>query len=725
MPRLTTVQTNFTAGEISPRALGRIDAPFYNNAAEFMENVIPLVQGGARRRDGLRFVAAAKFPDKAARVIPFVFSTTEAYVLEVGDQYIRFFKDGVPIAGPYEIATNLLESMLFDFDYAQGADTMIVTHQAVFPSRLRRFADNNWVYDSIPFDVQPFDEIGDSFANSLTLSAASVGAGRTATASAATFLNGDVGRTIYYQGGFATITAFTSSTQVTITITSAFPSVNVPASLWTLGSSPQETVTPGASDPIETVTTLTAAALNIWRSTDVGKFVRINGGLMQITGFTSTTVVQATIKEPLTGVVAAPKNSWSLESSVWSTQNGYPRACTFYQQRLVFGGSPAFPQTLWGSSTGAYLDFTLGFFDDDGFSYTLASDQINPIIHLVAGKVLFVLTYGGEFTVKGGVEKPVTPTNVQVDSQTAYGVAGVRPVRAGKDVIFAQRSLTKLRAMSYDIDTGEYDAPDLTVFAEHITQPAVKDLTYAQEPDPIGYAVRTDGVVATLTISPVQEVTAWARQVSSGAGGVIESSCTVPSANGDQTYCVVRRTVNGATVRYIERFDPSLVYSMDSAVVGASGPGTDVWSAAHLIGASVDCVADGFYMGRFTVSGGGTITLPRNAFNVVIGLPFRNRVKLLPPEVQTGTGSAQGNAMRTSEVSARFRDTYTCDVNGKLIDFAKFGGGLLGQAPQAFTGVKRQEELGWERGDSPLELGSDLPFPWHLLSVIRKFTVND
>jgi hypothetical protein len=721
--RVTQITTNFTAGEVTPRMLGRVDLDRYQNGADTLENVLVMVQGGVRRRDALRYICTVKNSAKAVRLVPFVFSTTQAYVLEVGDLYMRFLKDGAQIVGPYEIVTTIAESQLFDVDYTQGADTMIVTHQANFPARLRRFADTNWVFDNVPFLVQPFDEIGDSFATTLTLSAATVGAGRTATSGVAIFLNGDVGRTISYLGGFATITAFTDTSHVTITITSAFDSVNVPASLWVLGASPQETITPGAKDPIETSTTLTSAALNIWRATDVGKYVRINGGLLLVTGFTSTTVVQATIKEALIAVTAAPKNSWSLEAVVWSATNGYPRACTFYQQRLILGGSAAYPQTVWGSSTGAYLDYTLGAADDDAISYTLASDQINPIIHLVSGKALFALTYGGEFTIKGGVEKPITPTNVQVDIQTTYGSASVRPVRAAKDIMFVQRSLLKLRAMSYDPDTGEYDAPDSTVFAEHVTQPGIKDLTYAQEPDPIVYAARTDGVLPSLSLSARQEVAAWSRQITDG---VIESVATVPSTTGDRTYCLVRRTVNGASVRYIEVFDPALVYSMDSALSQTSGPGTATWAFAHLKGKSIDVVADGFYMGRFTVDvGTGNITLPRVAFAVVGGLPFTHTVKMLTPEIQTGTGSAQGNSMRTSEVTARFLNTYTCDINGDTVDFAKFDDNLLGQPPDPFTGVKRGEELGWERGSSDLTLGSNKPFPWHLLSVIRKLQVND
>jgi hypothetical protein len=723
VPRVTTIQTNFSAGELSPRLFGRVDLDRYQNGADVLENVVLPVQGGARRRDGLRYVATVKTPAKRTRVIPFVYSTTDAYVLEFGDLYLRFYKNGVQLGGPYEVVTPFTEAMLFDIAYVQSADTMFLVHPSLVPQRLRRFGDTNWVLDAVPFDVQPFDEIGDSFATGLTLSAATVGAARTATSGVAVFQNSDVGRSIIYQGGTFKITIFTDSSHVTGDITSAFPSVNVPSGLWTLTGSPQETITPSAKDPVETDITLTASALNTWRASDVGKYVRINGGLCLIITFTSATVVHALIKEALTGVTAAPKNSWSLESSVWSATNGYPRAVTLYQQRLVVGGTTAFPQTIWGSSIGAYLDFTLGVFDDDAFSYTLASDQINPIVHLTASKILVALTYGGEFTVRGGVEKPLTPTNVQVDSQTVYGAAAVRPVRVAKEILFVQRAGLKVRALSYNPDTGEYDSPDLAVFAEHITASGLADLAYIQEPDPIVLAPRVDGVLATLAISRVQEVTAWSRQTTAAAG-IFESVCTIPVAGGEQTWCVIKRTVNGAATRFVERFDPALVYSMDAAVA-ATAAATAVWGGlAHLNGETVQCVADGAFMGTFVVSG-GQITLPRTALSTVIGLAFTHRVKMLTPEIQTGTGTAQGNSMRTGEVTARFLSTYACDVNGQPYPFAQFGSGLLDDPPTPFSGTKRIEKLGWDRGASDLEFSSSFPFPFHLLSVIRKFSVND
>ena len=717
---ITEIKTNFTAGEVSPRMLGRVDIDRYANGAEVMENVQSLIHGGARRRPGLRYISAAKNADKACRVVPFVFSTSTAYILEMGDQYTRFYKDMTRIGAPYEVATPIVEANLFKFEYVQGADTMFATLSSIAPQRIRRFGDASWSVDAIPFDPMPFDEIGHSFSATLTLSAATVGSARTATASSGIFLNGDVGRQIIYGGGVFKITGFTSTTQVTGDITSAFDSVNVPADLWTLDGSPQESITPSAKDPLETTITLTSAALNIWRSTDVGKFVRINGGLCQITQFTTALVVNAVIKQVLTATVAAPKNSWSLEASVWSAGNGYPGACTLFQQRLILAGSTALPQTVWGSSVGSYIDYTLGSNDSDAFAYTVASDQINPIMHMASAKILFALTYGGEFTIKGGVEKPITPTNVQVERQSAYGANTVRPLVAGKDLLFVQRAGLKVRAIGYDASDEDFDAEDMTLLAEHITGDGIVDLSYNQEPDPFVYAVRADGVVASGTVARKQQVTAWTRLTTDG---VFESVATIPVDGGEETWFVVRRTINGATVRYLEVLDDSV--NTDAAItLTAVAPGATVWSGlSHLEGETVQVKADGRYMGTFTVAS-GQITLPRKALAVEVGLPYRWRIKLLTPEVPTATGSAQGNAMSINEVSVRFLETYDCEVNGKEVPFRRFGSSLLDTEPVAFTGVKRIENLGWDRGSADIELSGSLPFPAHVLAVVRKLTVN-
>src|SRR5438105_989861 len=195
MPRVVYNQTNFTAGEISPRTLGRVDIDCYDNGVEKCENALPLIHGGVTNRYGSKWVAEAKNSAKKARLIPFIFSTTQAYILEVGEGYIRFYTLSAQILNlgvPYEITTTYVESQLFALDYVQSLDTMFVFHQDTTIYRIRRFADASWDSGATPFAVVPFDEVGDQFSTiSLTLSLATVGAARTATASAGVFLVAD------------------------------------------------------------------------------------------------------------------------------------------------------------------------------------------------------------------------------------------------------------------------------------------------------------------------------------------------------------------------------------------------------------------------------------------------------------------------------------------------------------------------------------------------------
>lgn len=812
MPRVTLMQTNFTAGEMSPRLLGRVDIARYANGAKTIENAYPLVHGGVIRRPGSRFITAAKFHTKKARLIPYIFNRDQSYILEFGDQYLRVYKDGAQVltggSTPYEVATPYTEAMIDDIDYVQGADTMFIAHPSVPIYRLRRQDHDDWSLAAAPFVVTPFNEIGFRPATTLTLSSASVGAGRTLTAGAATFLASDVGRDVWAGAGIATITAFTSSTVVTADIAVAFSSTSIASEQWQVKGSPQAPIVPSAKDPVGASITLTSpstttqtvegaeaitglshdgtttvtvtinshgystgntiqiagcvpaayngsysimvvnantftyqlspnpgaaatlgtaarsssstSALDVWRPSDVGKFVRINRGLVEITAYTSALQVTGTIRVALDATVESPANAWTLEDTVWNANDGYPRTVTLYEQRLVAAGSPGYPQTVWMSRIGESLNFELGTKDDDAMSFTISSDQINPIDHFAQVKALVALSSGGEFTLSGGVEKPITPTNIQVKSQSVYGCNTVRPIRIGNELYFVQRANRKLRAMAYKFETDAYGAPDLSVLAEHATESGVVDMAYQQEPESVMWLVRGDGVMATVTIDRDQDVVGWARQITDG---VFESVASIPVADGEQVWALVRRTVGGSTVRYVERFDPDI--ATDAAITGTHTTGVATWTGlAHLEGKEVDILADGVVMQRMTVAG-GQITLGRTAKDVEIGLPYTTTIETLTPEIAGGTGSAQGNSMRIGEVTLRFHKTTGCELNGQVIPFRNFGLAVLDAPAPIFTGDHRIEKLGWERGSASLVIQQKQPLPFHLLSVIKKFTWND
>lgn len=723
MPRITLVQTNFTAGELSPRLYGRVDVARYQNGAKLIENAFPTIHGGVKRRPGTRFVAATKHSDKFARLIPFVFSRDQAYVLEFGDLYMRVFKDGLQVESspgvPFELVTPYTEAMLDDLDYVQGADTMFIAHPSVPIYRLRREDHDDWSLSAAPFVVTPFDEIGIAPATTLTLSALTVGAGRTFTAGAASFLASDVGREIWSAAGLAEITGFTSTTVVTAEIKVAFSASPIASGDWQIKNSPQTTCTASAVGPVGAAITLTLGAAG-WRASDVGSFVKINGGLCLITGFTSDTIVNAEVKQVLSSTTAAPANSWSLESPVWNAIDGYPRTVTLYEQRLVAAGSPGYPQTVWMSHIGESLNFELGTRDDDAMSFTISSDQINPIVHMAQVKTLIALTYGGEFALYGGVERPITPTNIQVKNQSVYGCNNIRPVRIGNELFFVQRANRKIRALAYKAESDTYGSPDLSVLAEHITESGILDMAYQQEPESILWTVRADGLLATMTIDRDQDVVGWARQTTDG---YFESTASIPTADSEQVWVIVNRTIGGVEKRYIEYFDDSL--NTDSTITGTSGPGAATWSGlGHLEGETVDVVADGVVMAQATVTG-GEITIARDAFEIEIGLHYKTRIELLTPEAQTGTGSAQGNSMRTHEASVRYLQSYGGTVNGQEIQSRRFDQPVLDQPAPLLDGVKRVEKLGWERGEDAIVLEQDQPLPFHILSVVRKFNVND
>lgn len=723
MARVTIDQTNFTAGEVSPKCYGRVDVARYQNGAKALPNCIVNIHGGAERRPGSRQIAATKDSTKRSRLIPFVFSTTQAYMLEFGHLYLRVYlaSDGQVLSGgvPYEVVTPYTEAMLADLDFTQGADTMFLFHQGVAIGILKRLASDLWAFQTAPITVAPFDEIGHTFATALTLSDASVGTGRTLTAAAGTWLAGDVGRRVTYLSGIAVITGYTSALAVTVDVTASFPATAIPASAWVLEDSPQTACTPSAKDPVGASITLTCAA-DGWRAGDVGKYVRINSGLCLVTGFTSALIVNATIKEELSSVVASPASAWTLEASVWNAINGYPGTGALYEQRLAVAGSTKYPNTVWGSRSGLFYDFTIGLNDDDAFSFALPSTgQINPIKRMASAKALMPFTYGGEYTMEGGNDAPLAPTNVKSKSPSVYGCNAVKPLRIGNEVLFVQRAGRKVRSMAYRIDTDTYAAPDLTVLAEHITVGGVTEMAYQQEPRSTLWCVRGNGKLAVLTLDRDEGVTAWAPQETDG---VYESVASIPNADGDEVWCIVRRTVGGAQVRYVERFDATVF--TDSAITGTDGAGKATWTGiGHLEGKTVQAKADGVYVGTFTVTG-GAITLPRNALAVEIGLAFSNSVTLLRPELQAGDGSAQGNPQRTHEVSMLLLDGIGAKINGDEVAFREFGEDLLDLPPEAYSGFKRGGLTGWSRGDEEITITQDEPYPFHLLAVVRKITVN-
>lgn len=744
MPRLQQIATNFSGGEFSPLLAGRVDLEKWNSSARTLRNVVALKQGGATIRPPLTFQVATKDSTKLSRIIGFVYSRTDAYQLEFGDFYIRVRRaNGAVVESspgvPYEINTSYAHTKLADLDFSQGDDTMIITQPDGFPKRLRRFSDTNWVFDDAPLVPQPVSELGYQLITvNMTLSLGTIGVGRTLTATTAVFLASDVGREVEWGGGRATITGFTSTTVLTVTVTAVFQSLTgygnkANGPLWTLVGSPFTTLTPGTATPEGAATSLALLA-NGWRLTDVGSLVEVNGGLVRITVVTDAINATGIILRELTSITGAVAGSWAILSPIWNSQRGYPKTCCFYQQRLWFGNTAAFPQSIWGSRSGLYFDFTPGVDDDSAvYKTTAVTDEVNPLQFLCGAGSLIMLGYSAEVEGKGGIEKPITPTNMQINSQSEWGADNIRPVTVGKEILFVERGAKSLRAM-FPQQVDGYDTTDVSVFSEHLIASGITAIAYERKPNSVLWVATADGGLHAFTYNREQNTIAWCGggTTNGGTTAVIESLSTVPSSSSDVTDAIVRRTINGVTVRNIERLDWTVNDGLtkgfsDSRVVRTYGPATSVCAGfTQHAGQQVVVHADGIYMGLYTVSGGGVITLPRVASEVTAGYPYTATIALPKPEVGTGTGTGSGQATSINKIQVRMNNTVGLKVNGEEVAFRYFDApATLDTPPTPFTGLKDITSAGWDNDEgADLTLTQDQGLPWTILAVIRTLTVN-
>lgn len=571
MTRIAQVQTNFTGGEWSPRMRGRVDVSKYFNATSSMLNFVPKVQGGAKRRGGIRFVHEVANSANKGKLVPFVFSRAQSYQLEFGNLTMRVFKDGGIVETspgvPFSLVTPYASADLPDLHYSGLADTMFLFHPGYATRKLSRRSHTDWKLVAVPWFVQPFDEQGIMPAATLTLDA-TTGTLINFTASVSSFLASDVGRQITSGDGTATITAYTSTTVVVCTIVDNFAAVGPIASQsWALKQSPFAGNTPSAVGLGAAITmTLDAAG---WRAGDVGSYVQINDGvveIMSLDGTNPTTVANGIVRSTLTTAAKASAQAWTLEQKVWNAANGYPRCGTIFEQRLYAAGSSQYPQTIWGSKCGQFYNMTLGANANDGVNFTIASNEANQIEHLGSISDLIPLTYGGEFRMYGGSDTAITPTNVRIKSQSAWGCSTLRPVRVGNDVLYVTRSSKRVRSMFYQFTQDIYVSNDITLLSDHITGDGLVDFAYQQDPDTRLWAARSDGLFLACAYSKEQDVIGWARQQTDGS---VENIAVIPYGASDQVWVLAALTIGGATKRYIGYIDDTL--NTDWAVTGAVG----------------------------------------------------------------------------------------------------------------------------------------------------------
>ena len=531
---------NFTAGELSPRLDGRTDVSKYFNGCKKLQNFLIHPHGGASRRPGTKYVNTVKTSANFTRLIPFEFNVEQAYVLEFGNQYFRIHKDGGTVVSggsAVEVSTVYLTAELSQIKFSQSADVMYLVHPLHPVQKITRTSHTAWTISEVAFLRGPMQDT--NITTTTLTSNGRTGSGKTITASASLFVSSDVGRLIKLHDGFAKITGFTSATVVTATVQE-----NAEGRSELMPSYTSDTIAFYEGDPGATglehndrITDTTGSFIT--QGFKVGQKVTTTGASTGGNNKTSALIVQVTadtmlfspsvdlVNEAagqdvtLNGDLEADSN-FSL--GAFSATTGYPSAITFYEQRLVFANTSTQPQTLFFSVGGSFEDFADGIDADDALTYTIGSNQVNVIRYLASGRVLIVGTSGGEFAVSAsGSSEPLSPTNAQIKRQANYGSANIQPIQVGNVTMFVQRASRKIRELVYSFDTDSYQAPDLTVLAEHITETGVVEMAYQQEPDNIVWCILTNGQLVGMTYRREEQVVGWHEHIMGGRFG----ACTI------------------------------------------------------------------------------------------------------------------------------------------------------------------------------------------------------
>jgi len=725
---------SFHAGEIAPTAYGRADLDRYNSALSLCQNFIVTQQGGLVRRMGSHHTNEVKNSANFTKLVRFEFSNVQAYMLEFGDLYIRFYKDGGIIESspgvPVEVVTPYLSADLSNLVFTQSADYLYITHPSHAPRKLTRTSHAAWNLAVVDFVDGPYLDLNKDDTFTMTLSAVAIGTGVTMTANKAIFTANHIGALFRIEEAAA------SKNNAWETNVSYAQNARVVNDGRVYEKQDAGSATSGKRPPTHTIGTESDGTVN-WT------WLHNGYGIVKVTGFTDS--MHVTVQVIKTCPNSATGGTLRWREGAWSNERGWPGVVTFYQERLVFACNAYRPQTFWMSCSSDYEKFSptdrgTTVLDTNAISVTIASNTVSNIVWLTGAQDLVIGTLSGEWVARAAsTSKAIAPDNIKVENQTSWGSSDMVPsIRVGSGSLFVQRGGRRVRELLYTYDVDNFQAREISILSEHLTQlgGGVVDCAYSQEPYSTWWGVRADGLLIGCTYVVEQKFIGWHRHVIGGTfqGGpaVVESVACIPAADGshDQVWLIVKRTMNGQTKRYIEYLEKPFIptgpqdndgmWYIDTALQYDGVPTTAITGLGHLEGQTVDILADGSIHPRKTVTG-GAITLDRPASKVIVGIHAPSKMTNLPLEAPARKGSSFGSVNKISKCIVQMRDSlglkYGAGIDAdRVLPFRKVGQ-LMDQRPDFNTGFEALEiESGYMR-DGVITIEQEQPYPLNILSL--------
>jgi hypothetical protein len=248
----------------------------------------------------------------------------------------------------------------------------------------------------------------------------------------------------------------------------------------------------------------------------------------------------------------------------FNSANNYPRSVSYFEQRRIFAGTNNAPQTIWmtRSGTESDLSYSLPVKDSDRISIRVAARELNTINHIVPLTQLLLMTSSAEWRVSPINSDALTPTTISVRPQSYIGANDVQPEIVNNTVVYCAARGGHVRELGYSWQSSGFITGDLSIRAAHLFDDlTLVDMCYSKSPQPILWFVSSNGNLLSLTYMPEQQIGAWAQH---DTLGLYESCTAVAEGNEDRVYVVVKRTINGNSVRYVERMASRQITTLEA-----------------------------------------------------------------------------------------------------------------------------------------------------------------
>ena len=774
MARVSVQLTNFTAGELSPRLDGRNDLSKYPSGCKTLENFIVYPHGSAARRSGSQFISEVKTSSKKTRLIPFEFSTTQTYILEFGDQYIRVYKDkGQDQSGgsAVEISTPYLEAELFDLKFAQSADVLYICHPNHEVEKLSRTSHTSWTLADVDFTKGPMQD-ANTTTTTLNPGATAVGTGVSLAASATTGINSgsgfqstDVGRFVFLHGGYAKITGVTDTTNATIEILTTL-SASTATENWRLGAFSDTTGHPSCVTFFEqrlvfAGTTNQPQTVFFSKSGDYENMDANIGGTIadsdaiiytiasnQVNAIRFMTATRTLIIGTAGGefsvsgggadVAITPTNILIKKQSNHGAANLDALAVgnvTLFMQRA----RRKMRELAYNFDVDGYIapDMTIlaEHITEGGITQMAYQQEPNQIIWLVRGDgELIGFTYQREQQVTawhrhifGGKfgEATITVTDF---ANIADNTKIVLTKSDGTSTTF-NSATSATSGKFHTTSSNNQTATNLKTLID-----ADSDFTATVSTNTVTIKETAPQATGFLTMTTGDTT----RLASTDEGKAIcESVAVIPTDDTEyEVYIIMKRTINGSTKRYIEvlntfdftETDNTTFNFLDSQLDYNGSAVTTISGLSHLEGQTVAILADGATHANKIVSS-GEISLDRSATKVKVGLAYTSLLQTMRIDAGARDGTSQSKTKRIYEITIRLFESVGVEVGPDLNNLERIpfrsSANAMDQGITPFTGDKEVEFRGNYETDGFVFVRQTQPLPLTILSLYPRLVTND